>query len=93
MTVLIDKTSLYSTFSVTCFDELEITIDTLSPSMTEYYLSDIASLNNDSIHLNKSNVQKSLILDNYYLYLDYSDNIFLEINKDEDDEFETGSLW
>ncbi len=93
MTVLIDKTSLYSIFSVACFDELETTIDTLSPSMTEYYLSDIASLNNNSIHLNKSNVQKTLILDNYYLYLDYSDNVFLEITKDEDDEFETGSFW
>ncbi len=93
MTVLIDKTSLYSIFGVSCFNDLEKSIDSLSPSMTEYYLSDIASLNNDSFHLNKSNIQKSLILDNYYLYLDYNENVFLEITKDEDDEFETGSLW
>ncbi|MCK5111013.1 MAG: hypothetical protein KAQ94_05780 [Arcobacteraceae bacterium] len=93
MTVLIDKSSLYSTFNVSCFDELESSINKLSPSMTEYYLSDIASLNNDSSHLNKTNVQKSLLLDKYYLYLDYSNNVFLEITKDADDEFETGTLW
>ena len=50
MIILINKSSLYSTFSVNCFDDLELSIDKLSPSMTEYYLSDIASLNNDSFH-------------------------------------------
>lgn len=93
MTVLIDKNNLYSTFSVTDFDELESSIGQLSPSMTEYYLSDIASLNNDNSHLNRSNIQKSLYLDNYYLYLDYSENIFLEINQNTTEEFETATLW
>ena len=55
MTVLIDKTSLYSIFGVACFDELETTIDTLSPSMTEYYLSDIAS-DEEMIELSQKNV-------------------------------------
>ncbi len=93
MTILIDKYNLYSTFSVTDFDELESSIDQLSPSMTEYYLNDLASVNNDVQHLNKSNVQKSLLLDNYYLYLDYSENIFLEINNTPDETLETGTFW
>ncbi len=93
MTILIDKTSLYSIFSVDSFDELESSIDKLSPSMAEYYLSDIASLNNDNYHLNRANIQNSLLIDKYYLYLDYDDNVFLEITIDIDNDLETGTFW
>jgi len=94
MTILVDKHNLYNTFKVECFNELESSINNTSPSMTEYYLDDLANSSDESmLHLNKTNVEQSILLDNYYIYLDYSQNVFLEINKDMDDELETGSLW
>ncbi len=60
--------------------------------MVEYYLSDLCSAISSNNQLNKTNIEKSLYLDNYSLYLDYNNNIYLEIKQSED-EFETNSLW
>ena len=92
MTILLDKTNLFSTFSVNAFEELESSFNTISPSMAEYYLSDLAALSTEQLHLNKSSIQKSLNLDSYSLYLDYSDNIYLEFMQNTE-ELETSSLW
>jgi hypothetical protein len=92
MTILLDKPNLYSTFKVNSFDELKISIDDISPSMTEYYLNDLASSLTSSLNLNKSNIEQSLYLDNYSLYLDYSKNIYLEISQ-RDTTYETNTLW
>jgi len=60
--------------------------------MVEYYLSDLASATINNSYLNRSNIQKSLFLDSYILYLDYSNNVYLEIKQSED-ELEANSLW
>ena len=95
MLVLLEKDTLYSTFNVDSFIELESTINTLSPSMTEYYLSDLASVSNDNTtHLNKSNVEKTLFIDSIHsLFLDYNDDIYLEILNSTDNDLYTESLW
>ena len=92
MIILLDKHNVYSTFSVNSFDQLELSINNISPSMVEYYLSDLCSIQDNEIHLNKSNIEKSLYLDNYSLHLDYSDNIYLEITQTQD-ELESNTLW
>lgn len=92
MTIPLDKLNLYSTFNVSSFEGLEASINTISPSMVEYYLSDLASITSDALHLNKSNIEKTLHLDTYLIYLDYSGNIYLEITQS-DDEYETNTLW
>ena len=92
MIILLDKQNVYSTFSVKNFSQLELSINNISPSMVEYYLSDLCSSQDEEIHLNKSNIEKSLYLDTYSLYLDYSDNIYLEITQTQD-ELESDTLW
>ena len=92
MTILLDKYNLFSTFNVENFDQLESSFDTISPSMAEYYLSDLASITTLDNYLNKSNIQKSLFIDSYSLYLDYNDDIYLEIIKKDNIE-DTLSLW
>ena len=91
MIILLDKLSLYSTFNVDDFDSLESSIDTISPSMTEYYLDDLASIVSNTHYLNKSNIERTLYIDSYSLHLDYNNDIYLEIAKNE--EMETSSLF
>ncbi len=94
MIVLLDKQSLYSTFGVNDFYDLELSINNLSPSMVEYYLSDIASENSNSSYLNKSNIEKTILFDEYFLYLDYNQDIYLEITQDSTaNDFESNTLW
>ncbi len=92
MTVLLDKHNLFSTFNVNDFNELESSFNNISPSMAEYYLSDLAESSTEPLHLNRSNIQNTLKLDSYSLYLDYSDNIYLEFIQNAQ-EFETATLW
>ena len=92
MTIQLENNSLFQTFKVSCFDELEQGINNIAPSMVEYYLEDLSSSSNESIYINKSNIQKSILLDQYSLYLDYSDTIYLE-REEKDDTYDTESLW
>ena len=91
MITLLNKSSLYTTFGVDDFFQLENSISTMAPSMVEYYLSDLCDYNDES-YLNKRNIEKSIILDEYSLYFDYDENIYLEMSDDQN-ESETGSLW
>lgn len=65
----------------------------MAPSMVEYYLSDLSNNNNDA-YLNKRNIQDTINIGEYFLYLDYDDEVFLEIDDAiSNKEFETNSLW
>lgn len=93
MTLLLNKTSLFSTFNVEDFISLDDMINSMAPSMAEYYLSDLSS-GNDEAYLNKRNIQNSISFGEYSLHLDYDDEVYLEIDETaSNDEFETGSLW
>lgn len=91
MIISLDKNKLFSTFSVQDFSQLENSFDTLAPSMVEYYLSSLSS--EEESYINRSNIQSTISLDDYTLYLDYDDNTYLEINSSGCDEYATGSLW
>jgi len=92
MVLLLNKNSLYSTFGVSDFDSLDVNINSMAPSMVEYYLSDL-SYGNDDAYLNKRNIQNSISIGEYSLYLDYDDEVYLEIENSVEDDFETASLW
>ncbi len=65
----------------------------MAPSMVEYYLSDLASSSQESnTYINKTNIQQTLSLDEYSLYMDYNEDIFLEFTEDQS-EYTTESLW
>ncbi len=92
MIIQIDRNLLFSTFGVECFSQLEQSTQSMAPSMVEYYLSDLATSNSDSFYLNRSNIQQTIFLDEYSLYLDYNDETYLEFLQKET-EYETESLW
>lgn len=91
MILLLNKLSLYQVFGVNSFNSLDNAINSMAPSMVEYYLSDLSS-GNENIYLNKRNIQNSLNIGDFSIYLDYEDEVYLEIN-DEKEEFETASFW
>jgi len=92
MILLLNKTSLYSTFDVDSFDSLDNVINNMAPSMVEYYLSDLSNGNEDT-YLNKRNIQNSLCIGDYSLYIDYDEEVYLEIEEIIEENFETASLW
>ncbi|MEA3498744.1 MAG: hypothetical protein U9R16_06790 [Campylobacterota bacterium] len=93
MIIQLEKESLYSTFSVDDFSHLDNITSSMSPSMVEYYLSDLStSSESQGDYINRSNIQQTIYLGDYSLFLDYDDNIFLEFIEKEDD-YETQSLW
>ncbi len=79
MIISLDKNSLYSTFSVENFQSLESAIDNMAPSLAEYYLSSFCDSNEDNIYLNKRDIEEKVSIGEYNLYLDYSQNIYLEL--------------
>jgi len=92
LTIQLDTNSLFQTFKVSCFNELEQELQSIAPSMVEYYLDDLSSSTNEHTYINRSNIQNTIYLDQYSLYLDYSDSVFLEV-LEKDDEYDTESLW
>lgn len=92
MIIKLDTNLVYSTFSVETFEQVELVSQTMAPSMIEYYLSDLASNNEESSYINKTEIQNTIYLDEYMLYSDYSDNIYLEF-VEKSDGYETKSLW
>ena len=92
MVLLLNKNSLYSTFGVSDFISLDYNIQSMAPSMVEYYLSDLSS-DNDDTYLNKRNIQNTISIGDYSIYLDYDDEVYLEIENSVEEDFETGSLW
>lgn len=92
MTIQLDSNLLFSTFNVSSFYQLEQEIQSLAPSMVEYYLNDLSSSEIESVYINRSNIQQTIFFNEYSLYLDYSDSIYLEFVEKEDD-YNTQSLW
>jgi len=92
LTIQLDTNSLFQTFKVSCFNELEQELQSIAPSMVEYYLDDLSSSTNEHTYINRSNIQNTIYLDQYSLYLDYSDSVFLEV-LEKNDEYDTESLW
>ena len=92
MIIQLDTTSLFQTFKISSFEELEQGIQSIAPSMVEYYLDDLSSATTEAAYINRSNIQKSIFLDQYTLYLDYWDSVYLE-KQEKDDTYETESLW
>ena len=60
--------------------------------MVEYYLSDLSQYSEDT-YLNKSQIENSVYIGDYNLYIDYSDNVYLELNNENANSLETGSFW
>ncbi len=93
MIIQLDKTSLYSIFGVNDFIELDLHTQTIAPSMVEYHLQNlISSSDTNEQYINKSNIQHTIYLNEHSLYMDYSDNLFVEFII-KNDEYETQSLW
>ena len=63
----------------------------MAPSMVEYHLDDLSNLSDGSAYLNRSNIQQTIYINDYSLYLDYNDEIYLEFEQ-KDNEYETQSF-
>ena len=87
----INPDSLYNLFRIENFGLLENTIDNMSPSLAEYYLSSLIDENEDT-YFNKKDIETSISIGNYNLYIDYNNNVYLEeLNKMIDEN--TQSFW
>ena len=90
MITLVNKDSLYNIFGVQDFDLLEGAIDNMAPSIVEYYLSSFCD-SSDEMYFNKRDVEESISIGDYNLYIDYSKNIYLEVLLMNDESTQT--LW
>ena len=91
MITLVNTDSLYNIFGVQNFDLLEGAIDKMAPSLVEYYLSSFCDSTNE-LYFNKRDVEESVSIGDYNLYLDYNKNIYLELLSTSNDEY-TQALW
>ena len=92
LTFLLDYQHVCQTFDIESFDQLQNKIDTMAPSIVEYYLSDLASTVDGDTTLNPYNIQYKINFQEYSLMLDYDDHIYLEFSES-NSEYETESLW
>ena len=92
MITLIDKVSLFNTFNIKDFLSLEGAVDQMAPSTVEYHLFDLSNNCEDS-YLNKREIEHSIFIGDFSLYLDYDKNIYLEIDSDLINNQQTGSFW
>lgn len=97
MITLLNKNSLYSTFGVEDFNALGNIVNDMAPSLVEYYLSDLCDYSNindceNGFYLNRRNIENQIQVGEYCIYIDYNEDIYLEIDIQEE-EYETGSLW
>ena len=92
MIIQLDTILLFHTFNVSSFKQLEEEIKLIAPSIVEYHLYDLTSTINGSVYINKSNIQETIFLDQYSLYLDYENLIYLEFIE-KNDTYDIESLW
>jgi hypothetical protein len=90
MITQLNKDSLYNTFGVQNFNSLESVMDNMAPSLVEYYLSSLCDISED-IYLNRREIETTLTIGDYSLYIDYNDNTYLEFTVNEETQTET--LW
>ena len=89
MITQVDKDSLFNTFGVKNFKLLHRAIDNMAPSLVEYYLSSFT--NDDELYFNKRDIEESISIGDYNLYIDYTKNIYLELNSTTEEI--TQSFW
>ncbi|MGM0518234.1 MAG: hypothetical protein ACQERD_01175 [Campylobacterota bacterium] len=92
MIFLLDKEMLYNTFSINDFNKIEGVINSMAPSIVEYYLNDLTNYAQDT-YLNKSQVECSVFIGDYSLYIDYNSNIYLELDNEALSPSGTASFW
>jgi len=89
MITQINKDSLFNMFGVGNFDLLESVIENMAPSLVEYYLSSLTC--EDDTYFNKRDIEETISIGDYNLYIDYGKNIYLEqttsINEDSTQSF------
>ena len=89
MITQVDKDSLFNIFGVKNFKLLHSAIDNMAPSLVEYYLSSFT--NDDELYFNKRDIEESISIGDYNLYIDYTKNIYLELNSTTEEI--TQSFW
>lgn len=89
MITQVNKDSLFNIFGVKNFELLHSAIDNMAPSLVEYYLSSLTS--DDELYFNKRDIEESISIGDYSLYIDYSKNIYLELNSTTEEV--TQSFW
>ena len=89
MITQVDKDSLFNIFGVKNFELLHSAIDNMAPSLVEYYLSSFT--NDDKLYFNKRDIEESISIGDYNLYIDYTKNIYLELNSTTEEI--TQSFW
>ena len=89
MITQVDKDSLFNIFGVKNFELLHSAIDNMAPSLDEYYLSSFT--NDDELYFNKRDIEESISIGDYNLYIDYTKNIYLELNSTTEEI--TQSFW
>ena len=89
MIIQVNKDSLYNMFGVDNFNLLENALDNMAPSLVEYYLSSFTS--DDELYFNKRDIEESISIGDYNLYIDYTKNIYLELNSTTEEI--TQSFW
>ena len=89
MITQVDKDSLFNIFGVKNFELLHSAIDNMAPSLVEYYLSSFT--NDDELYFNKRDIEESISIGDYNLYIDYTKNIYLELNSTTKES--TESFW
>ncbi|WP_418185606.1 hypothetical protein ACNSOS_01075 [Aliarcobacter vitoriensis] len=92
MIFCIDKNSILNLFGVENFNLLESTIDSMSPSLVEYHLANFCNISDDISYFNKRDIENSFSIGEYSIYLDYDENIYLEVQESNLDNL-TQSFW
>jgi len=83
MFILVNKDSLYNTFGIESFKLLESAVDTMAPSLVEYHLTALSEYSQEA-YFNKRDIENSISIGEYNLYIDYGENIYLEVNSSQD---------
>ena len=91
MFIAVDKNSILNLFKVDTFSELESVLELMSPSLVEYHLMSFLNGENTS-YFDKKNIETTFNIGDYNLHIDYNDNVFIELNKTEENS-QTLSFW
>lgn len=92
MVVNVHKSEIFNIFEVESFSLLELKIDQISPSLAEYHLENFIQNKECEKFFNKKDIQNSFCIGNFNLHLDYNENIYIELFKDNLDT-STQSFW
>jgi len=81
MIFLVNKSSILNLFGVENFNSLKSVVDNMSPSLVEYYLASFCNNNHDIVYFNKRDIENSIFIGEYNIYLDYNENMYLEVTQ------------